>query len=169
MGLEKEMAAHSNVLAWRITGAGEPGGLMSMGSHRVGHDWSDLAAGKEARDCSQRGQLSGLSKKIPQESQRMPQRGNFWFTFKWLGRTGRNHTPLHPQLQDAAEKKPEDCPEEKAWSYTSQGTSDQKSYCRNQKDGWSPQRNFPMADISRGENTVHHITRETSWTVADTE
>ena len=43
-GLEKEMAAHSSVLAWRIPGTGEPGGLPSMGSHRVGHDWSDLAA-----------------------------------------------------------------------------------------------------------------------------
>ena len=41
---EKEMAAHSSVLAWRFAGTGEPGGLPSMGSHRVGHDWSDLAA-----------------------------------------------------------------------------------------------------------------------------
>ena len=36
--LEKEMATHSRVLAWRIPGTGEPGGLPSMGSHRVGHD-----------------------------------------------------------------------------------------------------------------------------------
>ena len=36
--LEKEMAPHSSVLAWRIPGMGEPGGLPSMGSHRVGHD-----------------------------------------------------------------------------------------------------------------------------------
>ena len=42
--LEKEMATHSSILAWRIPGMGEPGGLPSMGSHRVGHDWSDLAA-----------------------------------------------------------------------------------------------------------------------------
>ena len=42
--LEKEMATHSSVLAWRIPGTGEPGGLPSMGSHRVRHDWSDLAA-----------------------------------------------------------------------------------------------------------------------------
>ena len=41
--LEKEMATHSNVLAWRIPGMGKPGGLPSMGSHRVGHDGSDLA------------------------------------------------------------------------------------------------------------------------------
>ena len=38
------MATHSSVLAWRIPGMGEPGGLPFMGSHRVGHDWSDLAA-----------------------------------------------------------------------------------------------------------------------------
>ena len=42
------MAAHSSVLAWRISGTGEPGGLSSMGSHRVGHDWSDLAAAAAA-------------------------------------------------------------------------------------------------------------------------
>ena len=42
--LEKEMATHSSVLAWRLPGTGKPGGLPSMGSHRVGHDWSDLAA-----------------------------------------------------------------------------------------------------------------------------
>ena len=38
------MATHSSILAWRIPGTGEPGGLPSMGSQRVGHDWSDLAA-----------------------------------------------------------------------------------------------------------------------------
>ena len=42
--LEKEMATHSSVLAWRIPGMVEPGGLPSMGSHRVRQDWSDLAA-----------------------------------------------------------------------------------------------------------------------------
>ena len=42
------MATHSNVLAWRIPGTGEPVGLPSMGSHRVGHDWSDLAAAAAA-------------------------------------------------------------------------------------------------------------------------
>ena len=36
--LEKEMATHSSILAWRIPGTGEPGGLLSMGLHRVGHD-----------------------------------------------------------------------------------------------------------------------------------
>jgi len=42
--LEKEMANHSSILAWRIPVTGEPGGLPSMGSHRVGHNCSDLAA-----------------------------------------------------------------------------------------------------------------------------
>ena len=42
--LEKEMATHCSVLAWRIPGTVEPGGLLSMGSHRVEHDWRDLAA-----------------------------------------------------------------------------------------------------------------------------
>ena len=42
--LEEEMATHSSVLAWRIPGTGEPGGLLFMGLHRVRHDWSDLAA-----------------------------------------------------------------------------------------------------------------------------
>ena len=43
------MATHSSVLAWRIPGTGEPGGLPSMGLHRVGHDWSDLAVAEWAR------------------------------------------------------------------------------------------------------------------------
>ena len=47
--LQKEMATHSSVLAWRIPGMGEPGGLPSMGSHRVRHNWSDLAAAAAKR------------------------------------------------------------------------------------------------------------------------
>ena len=46
--LEKEMATHSSVVAWRIPGMGELGGLLSMGSHRVGHDSRDLAAAAAA-------------------------------------------------------------------------------------------------------------------------
>ena len=46
--LEKEMATHSSVLAWRIPGTAEPGGLLSMGSHRVEHNCSDLAAAAAA-------------------------------------------------------------------------------------------------------------------------
>ena len=47
------MAPHSSVLAWRIPGMGEPGGLPSMRSHRVRHDWSDLAAAAAAAALSQ--------------------------------------------------------------------------------------------------------------------
>ena len=46
--LEKAMATHSSVLAWRIPGTGEPGGLPPLGSYRVGHDWRDLAAAAAA-------------------------------------------------------------------------------------------------------------------------
>ena len=52
------MATHSSVLAWRISGMGEPGGLPSVGSHRVGHDWSDLAAA--ARSSFKSGKASGM-------------------------------------------------------------------------------------------------------------
>ena len=44
------MATHSSILAWRIPGTEEPGEMLSMGSHRVGHDWSDLAAAAAARE-----------------------------------------------------------------------------------------------------------------------
>ena len=46
--LEKEMATHSSIIAWRIPRMGEPVGLLSMGSHSVGHDSSDLAAAAAA-------------------------------------------------------------------------------------------------------------------------
>ena len=55
--LEKEMATHSSVLAWRIPGAGELGGLTSMGSHRVRHDWSDLAAAAAAEISSRKSEI----------------------------------------------------------------------------------------------------------------
>ena len=52
--VEKEMATHSSVLAWRIPGTGEPGGLLSVGSQRVGHDWSNLAAAAATSKSSTR-------------------------------------------------------------------------------------------------------------------
>ena len=48
--LEKEMTTHSRVPAWRIPGTGEPGGLPSMGLHRVRHDWSDIAVAAAAAE-----------------------------------------------------------------------------------------------------------------------
>ena len=56
--LEKEMATHSSVVAWRIPATGEPGGLPSVGSLRVGRDWSDLAAA--ARSSFKTGKTSGM-------------------------------------------------------------------------------------------------------------
>ena len=80
--LEKEMATLSSVLAWRIPGMGEPGGLLSMGSHRVGHDWSDLAAAAAAwRGLPGSSVVKNLpanvgdSSSIP-ESRRSPEEGN---------------------------------------------------------------------------------------------
>ena len=52
------MVTHSNVLAWRIPGTGEPGGLRSMGSHRVGHDWRDLAAAAAVYICQSQSRSS---------------------------------------------------------------------------------------------------------------
>ena len=71
--LEKEMATHSSVFAWRIPGTGEPGGLPSMESHRVGHDWSDLAAAAAATlgitlkiwNLKQNGRCRGVSQWAP--------------------------------------------------------------------------------------------------------
>ena len=62
--LEKEMATHSSVLAWRISGMAEPGGLPSMGSHGVGYDWCDLAAAAAAgasASCHAYLQIAGLT------------------------------------------------------------------------------------------------------------
>ena len=56
--LEKGKATHSSILAWRIPGTGQPGGLPSMGSHRVGHNWSDLAIAIQSMASQSRTWLS---------------------------------------------------------------------------------------------------------------
>ena len=61
------MATHSSVLAWRIPGTGEPGGLPSMGSHRVGHDSSDLAAAAAAAQSDKHSYLFDLLFSVPTE------------------------------------------------------------------------------------------------------
>ena len=66
--LEKEMATHSSVLACSIPGTGEPGGLPSMGSHRVGHDWSDLAAAAAQNVGSRTGPSRKQAKKWQQST-----------------------------------------------------------------------------------------------------
>ena len=67
------MATHSSVLAWRIPGMGEPGGLPSMGSHRVRHDWRDLAA--SGSDGKEYAYSAGNQGSIP-ELGRFPREGN---------------------------------------------------------------------------------------------
>ena len=66
LALEKEMATHSSVLAWRIPRTEEPGGLPSMGSHRVGHDWSDLAAAAwKVLGLGEKKEISSALEKLP--------------------------------------------------------------------------------------------------------
>ena len=76
------MATHSSALAWRIPGTGEPGGLPSMGLHRVGHDWSDLAAAAAAAGFSL-GLAGGASGKEPACQCRRPKRCRF---ISWVGK-----------------------------------------------------------------------------------
>ena len=64
--LEKEMATHSSTLAWKIPWTGEPGGLPSKQSHRVGHNWSDLAAAASTNECLKWGQNSFLNTLLKQ-------------------------------------------------------------------------------------------------------
>ena len=59
--LEKGMATHSSILAWRIPGMEEPRGLPSVGSHRVGHDWSSLAAAADIESPEYSGAISAHS------------------------------------------------------------------------------------------------------------
>ena len=73
--LEKEMATHSSVLAWRIAGMEEPGGLLSMTSHRVEHDWSDLAAAEAAEQEGKGFRVLGMMLVIPVSLSRLPDGG----------------------------------------------------------------------------------------------
>ena len=72
------MAARSSVLAWRIPGTGEPGGLPSMGSHRVGHGWSDLAVAAACMYVYIWGFLGGLVVKNPPAIQKMQETPQVW-------------------------------------------------------------------------------------------
>ena len=78
--LEKEMATHSSVLAWRIPGTGEPGGLPSMGSHRVRHDWSDLAAGRKGGHGSYEHPCGWISVAWPVAPGKAMWRPRWWWT-----------------------------------------------------------------------------------------
>ena len=108
------MATHSSVLAWRIPGTGEPAGLPSMGSHRVGHNWSDLAAAWETqvRSLSKEDPLEQemathsniLAKKIPWTEEpgglqsTGSQKSQTWFN-DWTYTTQMIHSALHYKLK----------------------------------------------------------------------
>ena len=86
--LEKEMATHSSVLAWRIPGTGEPGGLTSMGSHRIGHNWSVLAAAaaasshwEESVQFSEKNQRRVLKFLLTESSSLLRRRHMKWWLF----------------------------------------------------------------------------------------
>ena len=80
--LEKEMATHSSVLAWRIPGTVECDGLPSMGSHRVGHDWSDLAVAAadyaKAFDCVDHNKLWKILQEVNTRPPDLPPEKSVW-------------------------------------------------------------------------------------------
>ena len=80
--MEKEMATHSSVLAWRIPGTGEPHGLLSMGSHRVGHDWSDLAVAAARIHWRGQQRMSGWMASWTRWTWVCTSSGRWWWTGK---------------------------------------------------------------------------------------
>ena len=79
--LEKEMATHCSILAWRIPGRQEPGGLPSMGSHTVGHDWSALAGRQAVQLC-----IEGLRGPAPGPLEDLQKAGMAeWSRWEWRG------------------------------------------------------------------------------------
>ena len=95
--LEKEMATHSSVLAWRVPGTAGPGELPSMGSHRVRHDWSDLAAAAAASPLSH--QWEGADwYRIPDRAPRGKEGVRYTHDCAhWCGARAAN--PRHHQIQ----------------------------------------------------------------------
>ena len=83
--LEEEMATHSSVLAWRIPGMAELGGLPSMGSNRVGHDWNDLAAAAAMQDT----QVRSLGQEDPLEEEMATHSSILAYKIPWTAEPGR--------------------------------------------------------------------------------
>ena len=97
--LEKEMAPHSSVLAWRIPGTGEPDGLPSMGLHRVRHDWSDLAAAAAHQKINRKMSQNLIILNCPWKETQMC-RADFWTLRErkrvgWFGRMALKHVYYH--------------------------------------------------------------------------
>ena len=97
--LEKEMATHSSVLAWRIPGMAEPGGLLSMGLHRVGHDWNDLAAAAAIDNSKEDGFKDGLHVLLD----------NLFSCSNTSFRSPSLHCPLPPALRDSPHSQLRQC------------------------------------------------------------
>ena len=91
---EREMATHSSVLAWRISGTAEPGGLPSMGSHRVRHDWSNLAAAVQ--------RVNGESQYQTPERINVSESNSDWFLVESSGQ----NTKQMPQVSQNTKQEP---------------------------------------------------------------
>ena len=91
--LKKEMATHSSVLAWRTPGTGEPGGLPSMGSNRIGYDWSDLVAAAAPASLQEFAPFLGTNAKILESLRHKLKKGKTleslisWYRFKFRLKT----------------------------------------------------------------------------------
>ena len=107
------MASHSSTLAWQIPWTEEPGGLQSMGSHRVGHDWSDLAEAAAARwQKDQPGwfgwwsaQLLFLCAGVRDNSSHQ---GSILYSASWLPSSPLPHLPISYQRREFPAKDPLD-------------------------------------------------------------
>ena len=91
--LGKEMVTHSSALAWRIPGTVEPDGLLSMGSHRVGHDWSHLAAAAAAAEDTSNAQNSPSQTSAIHEPR--TSRCSSWFQKRQRNQRSNCQHPLH--------------------------------------------------------------------------
>ena len=96
------MATHSSVLAWRIPGMGEPGGLPSMGSDRVRHDWSDLAAATHVKEYTIEEQENSNHRNRNKISLSNQTR-NYTSIFKTLSPQGKNIIVYNSELKEASQ------------------------------------------------------------------
>ena len=91
--LEKETATHSSVFAWRIPGMGEPGRLPSMESHRVGHDWSDLAAAAAPTTNAEEVEVERFYEDLQDLLELTPKKDVLFIIGDWNAKVGCQETP----------------------------------------------------------------------------
>ena len=99
------MATRSSVLAWRIPGTGEPGGLPSMGSHRIGHDWSHLAAAADDKEstCNARDPVRSLYQEDPLEKGMATHSNILAWRIPWTEEPG-SYSPWGQKVSDTTEQ-----------------------------------------------------------------